>query len=774
MARKILLADDSVTAQNMGRKILADAGYDVITVNNGSAALKKIAELKPELIILDVYMPGYSGLEVCQRLKDAHETARIPVLLSVGKLEPFKPDEAKRVRAEGYIVKPFEASELLSALSKLEDKIVPKAEAGKAGRLNRAVAIDESSRSGDEPAAEGSWKSRISFPSKKKEQAEESSDDGALYNAVNRDLKTVVQRNEPETPSTPVEKTKEERVDLGALATPGLPKDVTTEEIAALAAAAAHVQGRKLEAESAALPVEKEIKAEETAVSPEPAREVAETPVAEEVVAPQMRPAAQTTAPVTPTEDEVSAAIASLETEHSPENLRNVNSGNGAEPASQQAEDLPVTMAVSPVSVSEGPRWIAVSVPVDAQEAALSLEHEMQSAFRAFSAAAAAQAGPATLVDETQSSMIETAIAPVTPETMVETRPATDSAIEPRTEPVVTAPAEVSAEASGNEVSSHEQASSTEAAEFAAARGHEVADYSEQQDYSVTQQLQPSEVTQGHVDDATSETVKSELPTPTTMEVSAPSEAATHDVSQEQVIGTESQPAVAASGEATSPELASSEMTSGETIASQSTSAEAGVAEVAACENAAAIEQPAVVAEAPASETAEAAIGVPHDIIEQKPVVQNLVVQNLIEEKPVEQDRVSAENVSPASAPQLAPSAQVDAAPQTIPQSNESQVAATTAAAWASWRQIRDSVPALKAPEPAGNVNEEQTPDSVAAAAFAAAAGAETSPGVSSSSAETTSAVNSQTVASIVDSLLAELRPRIVEEISRKLAVEKK
>ena len=44
MARKILLADDSVTAQNMGRKILADAGYEVIAVNNGSAALKKIAD----------------------------------------------------------------------------------------------------------------------------------------------------------------------------------------------------------------------------------------------------------------------------------------------------------------------------------------------------------------------------------------------------------------------------------------------------------------------------------------------------------------------------------------------------------------------------------------------------------------------------------------------------------------------------------------------------------------------------------------------------------
>ena len=125
MARKILLADDSVTAQNMGRKILTDAGYDVITVNNGSAALKRVPELKPDLIVLDVYMPGYSGLEVCARLKDSPETSRIPILLTVGKLEPFKPEEANRVRADGFIVKPFEASELLSALTRLEDRMVP-------------------------------------------------------------------------------------------------------------------------------------------------------------------------------------------------------------------------------------------------------------------------------------------------------------------------------------------------------------------------------------------------------------------------------------------------------------------------------------------------------------------------------------------------------------------------------------------------------------------------------------------------------------------------
>jgi len=204
LARKILLADDSVTAQNMGRKILADAGYEVITVNNGSAALKKIAELKPDLVILDVYMPGYSGLEVCQRLKESHDSAHIPVLLSVGKLEPFKPEEANRVRAEGFIVKPFEASELLAALSKLEDKVVPRSEPSKPGRFARAIAAaEESGRiSRNDSADDNGWKNRISFPHEKTAD-EKAVDEPPIYNPVNRDLRTVVE--------TPAEKPQQNR-----------------------------------------------------------------------------------------------------------------------------------------------------------------------------------------------------------------------------------------------------------------------------------------------------------------------------------------------------------------------------------------------------------------------------------------------------------------------------------------------------------------------------------------------------------------------------------
>ena len=122
MALKVLLADDSMTAQNMGKKILVEAGFEVVAVSNGAAAVKKIASEKPDVIVLDVYMPGYTGLEVCERVRGAQETSKTPVLLTYGKMEAFDPGEADRVKANGVIVKPFEASDLLAAVQKLAEK----------------------------------------------------------------------------------------------------------------------------------------------------------------------------------------------------------------------------------------------------------------------------------------------------------------------------------------------------------------------------------------------------------------------------------------------------------------------------------------------------------------------------------------------------------------------------------------------------------------------------------------------------------------------------
>ncbi|HXA84267.1 MAG TPA: response regulator, partial [Candidatus Dormibacteraeota bacterium] len=123
MSLRILFADDSMTAQNMGKKILTEAGYEVVAVSNGAAAVKKIAEQKPDIIILDVYMPGYSGLEVCEKVRGSLDTMKIPVLLTVGKMEPYKPEDANRVKADGVIIKPFEASDLLAIMKKFEERI---------------------------------------------------------------------------------------------------------------------------------------------------------------------------------------------------------------------------------------------------------------------------------------------------------------------------------------------------------------------------------------------------------------------------------------------------------------------------------------------------------------------------------------------------------------------------------------------------------------------------------------------------------------------------
>jgi CheY-like chemotaxis protein len=252
LARKILLADDSVTAQNMGRKILADAGYDVVTVNNGSAALKRITEVKPDLIVLDVYMPGYSGLEVCQRLKDAAETAHIPVLLTVGKLEPFKPEEARRVRADAHIVKPFEASELLTAITRLEDRMVPQQSEG--GRFSTSVSGVErfggdtgSRKSEDDNNADTGWKSRLRFPSKKKKEPEPEPEEVA-ESATFRDFKKSKSKVGPNaiTVKTPPPPGQEPGL------VPDIPRDITPEELDALSALAAKLDGPIPEAENIA------------------------------------------------------------------------------------------------------------------------------------------------------------------------------------------------------------------------------------------------------------------------------------------------------------------------------------------------------------------------------------------------------------------------------------------------------------------------------------------------------------------------------------------
>jgi len=367
LPRKILLADDSVTAQNMGRKILADAGYEVITVNNGSAALKKITELHPDLIVLDVYMPGYSGLEVCQRIKEGNDTARIPVLLTVGKLEPFKQDEARRARADAFIIKPFEATELLAAVSKLQDKLgvvpaVPSKETRFASATMNSFekAMEQAGpKFGDQDSG---WKARLTIPHGPSQPAGEEPDAmpapaAAAFRDLVEEKPAPATKNFSGTTDRPIPN--------------GIPQDITADEIAALTAAAQRVNvgmsvGKDFERfKHEPQPAEGVAPAEHPDTKPREKTNAVETASTSGKNSVQ-RPEAQQTGPVAET------------------TAKSTASATAAVAAAKVAEPAAVAEAAT---IAAAPRWVAEEIPLQGDESTLVLEREMHKAFAAFAAA---------------------------------------------------------------------------------------------------------------------------------------------------------------------------------------------------------------------------------------------------------------------------------------------------------------------------------------------------------------------------------------------------
>ncbi len=107
--QKLLLADDSVTIQKVVNLTFADEGIEVISVGDGDSAMEKILETSPDLIMVDVNMPGLNGYEICEKLRNSETFRNTPVILLVGSFEPFDEDEAKRVGADDYLTKPFQS-----------------------------------------------------------------------------------------------------------------------------------------------------------------------------------------------------------------------------------------------------------------------------------------------------------------------------------------------------------------------------------------------------------------------------------------------------------------------------------------------------------------------------------------------------------------------------------------------------------------------------------------------------------------------------------------
>jgi CheY-like chemotaxis protein len=131
--KKILLADDSITIQKVVELTFSEGDYHVICVSNGAQALRRIPEVKPDVILLDVIMPEKNGYEVCEAIKRSPETSGIPVLLLTGTFEPFDKKRAESSGAQGHLTKPFESQALVSKVEELiasRPTVVSREEAG--------------------------------------------------------------------------------------------------------------------------------------------------------------------------------------------------------------------------------------------------------------------------------------------------------------------------------------------------------------------------------------------------------------------------------------------------------------------------------------------------------------------------------------------------------------------------------------------------------------------------------------------------------------------
>jgi CheY-like chemotaxis protein len=119
MGKTLLLADDSVTIQKVVGISFASEDIAITTVDNGDDAIAKARELRPDMVLADVVMPGKNGYEVCEAIKADASLQHIPVLLLTGTFEAFDEERAEQAGAVGHVSKPFEAQTLVERVKEI-------------------------------------------------------------------------------------------------------------------------------------------------------------------------------------------------------------------------------------------------------------------------------------------------------------------------------------------------------------------------------------------------------------------------------------------------------------------------------------------------------------------------------------------------------------------------------------------------------------------------------------------------------------------------------
>ena len=110
MGDKVLVVDDEWGIRDMLSRFLTEEGYEVILAANGEEAIKLAERENPQVILLDIMMPGIDGIETCKRLKAEEKTRFIPIIMATALWDTYA--EAIEAGAEDFVTKPFHLAEL--------------------------------------------------------------------------------------------------------------------------------------------------------------------------------------------------------------------------------------------------------------------------------------------------------------------------------------------------------------------------------------------------------------------------------------------------------------------------------------------------------------------------------------------------------------------------------------------------------------------------------------------------------------------------------------
>lgn len=112
MKKKILVVDDSLPILELASTMLKLLGYEPIKASNGVAALKVLAEEKPDLALLDVMLPDMDGFKICQHIRSNAAMAKMPVFMVSAKKNAEDMEKGTKAGADEYVTKPFKSADM--------------------------------------------------------------------------------------------------------------------------------------------------------------------------------------------------------------------------------------------------------------------------------------------------------------------------------------------------------------------------------------------------------------------------------------------------------------------------------------------------------------------------------------------------------------------------------------------------------------------------------------------------------------------------------------